>query len=71
MEPFTSARHPVLQHLAATRAAREFGLDPHALDVLAMRFAPAPGSVERFAEAATAALLAQRMEAALTTMPPP
>jgi len=57
MEPSTQARHPVLHHLAATRAARDFGLDPRRLDDLARRFPPGPGSADRYAEAAAAALL--------------
>jgi hypothetical protein len=58
MEPTPAPGHPVLRHLAAVRAAREFGLAADDLDALVLRFPP--GSVDGFAEAATAALLARR-----------
>jgi hypothetical protein len=57
MNPQAPTRHPVLHHLAAVRAAREFGLDPRRVDALARRFPPGPGSAERFAEAAAVVLL--------------
>jgi hypothetical protein len=53
----TSTRHPVLRHLAVVRAAREFGVDRHQLDPLALRFSPASDSTEKLAEAVTTALL--------------
>lgn len=58
MDPLSAPRHPVLHYLAVVRAARDFGLDPDALGPLVLRFAPAAGSVDAFAEAVTAALLA-------------
>jgi hypothetical protein len=57
MQPWTAPAHPVLHLLAVVRAARDFGLDPAALDPLALRFPPVPGSIDRFAEAVTTALL--------------
>jgi hypothetical protein len=59
MEGFPT-RHPVLRYLAIARAARDFGLGPEVLDVLALCFrADVPGSVDAIADAAGAALLAQ------------
>ena len=57
MEAVAAPRSPVLHYLAVIRAARDFGLAPNDLDSLALRFPPAPGSVEKLAEAVTAALL--------------
>jgi hypothetical protein len=53
----TSTRHPVLHYLAVMRAGRDFGLDRHQLDPLALRFSHASDSTEKLAEAATTALL--------------
>jgi hypothetical protein len=60
MDPSSAPRHPVLRYLAVVRAARDFGLDPEHLDPLTVHFAPAPGSIDHFADAVTAALLGQR-----------
>jgi hypothetical protein len=57
MQPWIAPAHPVLHYLAVVRAARDFGLDPDALYPLALRFPPAPGSIDKFAEAVTTALL--------------
>jgi hypothetical protein len=57
MQPRATPGHPVLHYLAVIRAARDFGLDPDALYPLALRFPPAAGSIDKFAEAVTTALL--------------
>jgi len=60
MESSATPRHPVLGYLAVVRAARDFGLDRHELDPLTLHFAPAPGAIDEFADAVTAALLRRR-----------
>jgi|Tabmets5t2r1_1033131.scaffolds.fasta_scaffold26265_2 hypothetical protein len=60
MEAVAARRHPVLHYLAVVRAARDFGLGPHDLDSLTLRFPPDPGSIEKLSEAVAASLLGRR-----------
>jgi hypothetical protein len=60
MEDVAATRHSVLHYLAVIRAARDFGLGPNDLDPLTLRFPPAPGSIDKLAEAVAAAVLERR-----------
>jgi hypothetical protein len=59
MKSAAASGHPVLRYLAVARAARDFGLDPGELDPLVLRFPPTTASVDAFADAVAAALLAR------------
>lgn len=60
------SRHPVLQCLAVTRAARDFGLGAADVDILTAGFRPGIDSLDALADAFTTAVIGRREVDVLT-----